>query len=38
MAEIYEFDPSADLQVLETFTFEEEIEKSENMRFYTPGI
>lgn len=35
MAEIYEFDPATDLQVLETFTFEEEIERPESLRFYT---
>ena len=34
MAEVYEFEP-ADVQVLETFTFEEEIDRPENMRFYT---
>ena len=35
MAEIYEFDPATDIQVLETFTFEEEIDRPENLRFYT---
>ena len=34
MAEVYEFEPT-DVQVLETFTFEEEIDRPENMRFYT---
>jgi hypothetical protein len=35
MAEIYEFDPATDIQVLETFTFEEEVDRPENLRFYT---
>lgn len=34
MAEIYEFEP-ADIQVLETFTFEEEVDRPENLRFHT---
>jgi len=34
MAEVYEFEPG-DVQVLETFTFEEEIDRPENLRFYT---
>ena len=35
MAEILEFDPASDLQVLETFTFEEVVERPEALRFYT---
>ncbi len=33
-ARVLEFDPS-ELKVLETFTFEEEIQRPESVRFYT---
>lgn len=35
MAEIFEFDPAKDIQVLETFTFDEVVERAETLRFYT---
>lgn len=36
MAQILEFDPATDLQLIgEPFTFEEEVERAENVRFFT---
>jgi len=34
MAEVLDFDPATDLQVLETFSFEEEVERDVSVRFY----
>jgi len=35
MADVLEFDPATEFQVLETFDFEEEIQRPEALRFYT---
>ena len=35
MADVLEFDPATEFQILETFDFEEVIQRPENLRFYT---
>ena len=35
MAEVITFDPLSEFEILETFDFEEEVQRPENLRFFT---